>query len=601
MKKQINFWLVTFFAILLTLPIYSAAQTAAPPALKLTLESSSGDRIGGATVKAFSLGPDNNLVVYLDGPFTTAALLPDIKLEYPPAPTVPNCTITPPASVAGAPNSTISFVARSSNIAAVISLIVDPLQTPPRTLTSTNGSATFDWNTTNFPPGSYLAVFQAAVGSDISQLVVMINIGYTVTASYDSTKGSVSPASQTVSSGGTATFTVTPNPGYAASVSEGSLSGTTWTIPNVTTSHTATVTFNPIPVTVTASFNSTMGSVLPPSQTVNYGATATFTVTPNPGYNASVSEGSLSGTSWTIPNVTTTHTATVTFNPIPVTVTASFNSTMGSVLPPNQTVNYGATATFTVTPNLGYNASVSEGSLSGTTWTILNVTTSHTATVTFSTAPVQTYSITLYVSGSGTVTKNPDKALYNSGESVTLAATATPGTGATFVNWTGDLTGTTTPVTITMSADKLITANFSTGGGGGGGGGGTVYTKLYNIAPGSGDFYGLGYDSYADGQTKRYTLPLGEVYPGKDISRLLVKTAATIDGRGDVSMRLISPDGRSYDRISDGSFADETLNAIGTSYPMGTNYPALYLDNGNWTLEITAKVASDIKIWWKCY
>ena len=43
------------------------------------------------------------------------------------------------------------------------------------------------------------------------------------------------------------------------------------------------------------------------------GASATFTVTTNTGYTASVSEGTLVGTTWTIPNVTSTHTATVTF------------------------------------------------------------------------------------------------------------------------------------------------------------------------------------------------------------------------------------------------------------------------------------------------
>jgi plastocyanin len=107
-------------------------------------------------------------------------------------------------------------------------------------------------------------------------------------------------------------------------------------------------------------------------------------VTPNAGYSASVSEGSLSGTTWTISNVTSTHTATVTFSTNTYTVTASVvNSAGGSVSPASQTVNYGGTATFTVTTNSGYTASVSAGSLSGSTWTISNVTSNLSATITF--------------------------------------------------------------------------------------------------------------------------------------------------------------------------------------------------------------------------
>jgi hypothetical protein len=64
------------------------------------------------------------------------------------------------------------------------------------------------------------------------------------------------------------------------------------------------------------------------------------------------------------------------------------NSAGGSVLPSSQTgVSHGSTTTFMVTINANYTASVSEGSLSGTTgtvvWTTAPVTSSHTVTVTF--------------------------------------------------------------------------------------------------------------------------------------------------------------------------------------------------------------------------
>lgn len=73
---------------------------------------------------------------------------------------------------------------------------------------------------------------------------------------------------------------------------------------------------------------------------------------------------------------------------------------------------------------------------------------------------MQTYTLTVNVdpAGGGTVTKNPDKALYNDGELVTL--TATPSSGYRFVEWTGNATGTNPSVTITMNANKIVTARF---------------------------------------------------------------------------------------------------------------------------------------------
>ena len=143
---------------------------------------------------------------------------------------------------------------------------------------------------------------------------------YTVTASVggDPLGGSVTPSSRTVNHGGIATFTVTTNTGYTASISEGTLTGTTWTIPNVTSTHTATVTFTINSYTVTASVGGDPlgGSVTPLSRTVNHGGTAIFAVTTNTGYTASVSEGTLSGNTWTIPNVTSSHTVTLTFQDI---------------------------------------------------------------------------------------------------------------------------------------------------------------------------------------------------------------------------------------------------------------------------------------------
>src|SRR6185295_13072776 len=50
-------------------------------------------------------------------------------------------------------------------------------------------------------------------------------------------------------------------------------------------------------------------------------------------------------------------------------------------------------------------------------------------------------------------------ASYASGTVVTL--TATPASGFQFAGWSGDLTGATNPATITMSANRTVTATFT--------------------------------------------------------------------------------------------------------------------------------------------
>ncbi|NIS82041.1 MAG: hypothetical protein GTO14_17960, partial [Anaerolineales bacterium] len=69
------------------------------------------------------------------------------------------------------------------------------------------------------------------------------------------------------------------------------------------------------------------------------------------------------------------------------------------------------------------------------------------------------YSLTVNVVGSGSVSKTPDQATYTYGTVVTLTAVAD--VGWTFSSWSGDLTGSTSPDTITMDGDKTVTATFT--------------------------------------------------------------------------------------------------------------------------------------------
>ncbi len=116
------------------------------------------------------------------------------------------------------------------------------------------------------------------------------------------------------------------------------------------------------------------------------------------------------------------------------------------------------TVTLTPTPAEGFKFDSWSGDLTGTAnpgTLVMNATKNVTANFV---ADV-TYTVTTTPVGGGTVTKFPDKAAYSAGEQVTLTANPTPGN--LFVNWSGDATGTTNPLVITVNGNKNIFANFA--------------------------------------------------------------------------------------------------------------------------------------------
>jgi len=68
------------------------------------------------------------------------------------------------------------------------------------------------------------------------------------------------------------------------------------------------------------------------------------------------------------------------------------------------------------------------------------------------------YTLSIEVTGEGTVTKNPDKPEYTHGEEVQL--TALPDAGWSFTNWTGDFTGSDNPKAIVMDQNRSVSATF---------------------------------------------------------------------------------------------------------------------------------------------
>ncbi len=106
------------------------------------------------------------------------------------------------------------------------------------------------------------------------------------------------------------------------------------------------------------------------------------------------------------------------------------------------------------------------GDLTGTQSPItITMTDNKSVTATFSPVPVGNKTLALTVTPSAAVvagcavSKTPDAPSYAPGTTVTLAAMVA--TGWHFVAWSGDATGTSTTVQVTLDADKLVTATFA--------------------------------------------------------------------------------------------------------------------------------------------
>ncbi|MGY3090398.1 putative repeat protein (TIGR02543 family) [Hymenobacter sp. UYAg731] len=145
-----------------------------------------------------------------------------------------------------------------------------------------------------------------------------------------------------------------------------------------------------------------------------------------------------------------------------LTVTAAGSGTVAKS-PDQPSYASGTSVSLTATPAAGFTFTGWSGDAMGTASPLLvTVTANKTITATFTAIPPTTYTLTTNVVGTGTVAKNPSQASYASGASVSL--TATPGTGYTFTGWSGDATGTANPLTVTMTANKAITATFTPNG-----------------------------------------------------------------------------------------------------------------------------------------
>jgi len=334
------------------------------------------------------------------------------------------------------------------------------------------GAITYNDLTASITPSSNLAPFSTYTGlvttdsKDLNGNALQVNYTWTFTTIPEVTLSSLPVTGGTTSGAGTynqgslVTVLATPNTGYVffnwtylgAIVSTNAsyqftMAGNRALVANFTSQYALALSSSP------AAGGTTGGA-----GSFTAGTSVTVTATPNAGY---------SFVNWTDNGVAVSTTASYTFlintnrtlvaNFVINSYTLTTVATNGTVVknPLQATYNYGTTATLTATPNTGYTFTSWSGDATGST-NPLTVTMNANKNITAN-FTVNTYTLTVAASN-GTVVKVPNQTTFNYGATATL--TANPNTGYIFSSWSGDATGSTNPLTVTIDANKNITANF---------------------------------------------------------------------------------------------------------------------------------------------
>ena len=191
--------------------------------------------------------------------------------------------------------------------------------------------------------------------------------------------------------------------------------------------------------------------------TITYaGMTATFTptvaLTPNTTYTGRVASSVKDLMGYALQeDYVWTFTTGLTFT---LNVTAVNGTVVNN---PDQLTYYDASAVqLTASPDPGYSFTSWSGDATGSVNPLtVNMNANKNITANFT---INTYTLNV-TAVNGIVVKNPDQLTYDYGTLVQL--NAVPDLGYDFVSWSGDIISNVNPLTVTMNADKDITANFT--------------------------------------------------------------------------------------------------------------------------------------------
>jgi len=275
----------------------------------------------------------------------------------------------------------------------------------------------------------------------------------------------VNPGESTYAKDAMVTLTATPAESWIFSGWSGDLTGTDnpATI-TMTKSMNITAHFTVKQYIINASVSGIGGTIDPSGLIVVYhGQNITFTITANIGYHIidvivdDVSQGPI--TTYTFYAVNSNHVITAFFAPNEYTLTINVSPVGSGQVIINNTgpYYYGDVVELTAVPIPGWSFSHWEGDLTGIqNPATITIDAEKNVTAVFT---QDQYTLTINIIGNGTVTKNPNQTVYTYGTEVELYAVADE--GWTFLHWLGDITGNTTPTTITMNKNKTVTAVFT--------------------------------------------------------------------------------------------------------------------------------------------
>jgi hypothetical protein len=293
--------------------------------------------------------------------YTTGAITADCSVSF--SATINGSTFT--ASASGDGHETITPALMTVAAGATASFTVAPSQGYTVATTAGGDCPAGSWSGTTYTTG--------ALTADCTVTFTATQNTAQVTSSGDGNE-TISPSgAQTVNSGDTQAFTVTPNTGYTVDTTTfgdcpaGTWSGATYTTGAITAdcSVSFTATLNTYQVTSSGDGNETIS----PSgaQTVSHGSTISFTVDPAVGHTVAAAVGGDCPAGTWASDVYTTGAITApcsvsfsaTLDDYQVGATGDGNETIDP--PDPQAVFYGETLSFTVDPAPGYTVDATVG------------------------------------------------------------------------------------------------------------------------------------------------------------------------------------------------------------------------------------------------
>jgi hypothetical protein len=322
----------------------------------------------------------------------------------------------------------------------------------------------------------------ASVGAVASYVFSNITMNHTISAAFAANppyiitagagaNGTISPSGDlSVLGGANQKFTISAAAGYriADVVVDGTSVGpvSSYTFANVQAAHTISATFalDVYTITATADVN---GTIAPSGTlTLNKGATQTFTITPEPGFDVSsiIVDGANKGalTTYTFSNITANHAISAYFKTKTFTITTSAGAG-GTITPASGTVTIGSSQTCTITPAAGYHIAdvIVDGTSIGavSSYAFVNVTADHTITATFAANP--SYTISATAGPNGSISPASDVSVLG-GTSPTFTISAAAGYRIAGVLVDGVSVGAVTTYTFAnVSTNHTIAASFT--------------------------------------------------------------------------------------------------------------------------------------------